>query len=85
MLHPATVKPLIKHGIPLEIKISQSQHNAPTVVGPDIQDSKTVAIGCQPGVAIISEDKPLCSELLSKIEQSGITPWLVNQHQRPQK
>ena len=79
VLHPATVKPLIKHGIPLEIKNFHNPNaTAPTVVGPDIQDSKTVAIGCQPGVAIISEDKPLGSELLSKIEQSGITPWLVN-------
>jgi aspartate kinase len=56
IIHPATVKPLVDEGIPLEIRnINNPVTNAPTVIGPDIDASTTIAIGCQPGVAVITK------------------------------
>ena len=43
----------------------------------DITTGEIMAIGCQPGVAIITGNKPLSSDLLLEIERLGITPWLV--------
>ena len=37
-----------------------------------------MAIGCQPGVAVITDNRPLDSILLSEMEILGITPWLMN-------
>ena len=79
VIHPATVLPLIEEGIPIEIRnFHNLESNAPTTIGPDIESSETIAIGCQPGIAIITEEKPLDSELLSEIERLGINPWLMN-------
>lgn len=79
VLHPATVSPLIEEGIPLEIRnINNPVIDAPTVIGPDIDISSAIAIGCQPGVAIITQDGPLNSELLSRLEQLDVHPWLMN-------
>jgi aspartate kinase len=78
IIHPATVKPLVDEGIPLEIRnINNPVTNAPTVIGPDIDASTTIAIGCQPGVAVITNNKPLGSELLSRMEQLDVIPWLM--------
>ena len=49
----------------------------PTIIGPDLINKGVIAIGCHPGVAVISDDKPLSSLLLSKIEEYEITPWLM--------
>ena len=79
VIHPATVLPLIEEGIPIEIRnFHNLESTAPTTIGPDIESSETIAIGCQPGIAIITEEKPLDSELLSEIERLGINPWLMN-------
>ena len=79
VIHPATVLPLIGEGIPIEIKNFQNPDLiAPTTIGPDISSEEVVAIGCQPGVAVITDNKPLSSDLLSKIESFGISPWLMN-------
>tara|TARA_B100000767_G_C19736533_1_gene524202 strand:+ start:133 stop:1377 length:1245 start_codon:yes stop_codon:yes gene_type:complete len=79
VLHPATVSPLVEEGIPLEIRnINNPVMEAPTVIGPDIDISSTIAIGCQPGVAIITQDGPMNSELLSRLEKLDVHPWLVN-------
>jgi len=79
VIHPATVLPLIEEGIPIEIKnFNNPNSSAPTTIGPDIETDETIAIGCQPGIAIITENKPLSSELLSEIERLGINPWLMN-------
>ena len=79
VIHPATVLPLIEEGIPIEIRnFHNLESNAPTTIGPDIESNETIAIGCQPGIAIITENKPLNSELLSEIERLGINPWLMN-------
>ena len=79
VIHPATVLPLIDEGIPIEIKNFHNPNRiAPTTIGPDIDSDEILAIGCQPGVAVITDDKPLSSDLLSKIESLGISPWLMN-------
>lgn len=79
IIHPATVLPLVSVGIPIEIKnFHNPEGNIATTIGPDIDNETIVAIGCQPGVAVITDDKPLSSELLSEIEYYGITPWLMN-------
>tara|TARA_B100000700_G_C15036378_1_gene853026 strand:- start:523 stop:1767 length:1245 start_codon:yes stop_codon:yes gene_type:complete len=79
VIHPATVLPLIEEGIPIEIRnFHNLDSNAPTTIGPDIESNETIAIGCQPGIAIITDEKPLDSELLSEIERLGINPWLMN-------
>ncbi len=79
VIHPATVLTLIEEGIPIEIRnFHNLESNAPTTIGPDIESNEIIAIGCQPGIAIITEEKPLDSELLSEIERLGINPWLMN-------
>jgi len=76
VLHPATVEPLILDGIPLEIRnVNSNCSVAPTMIGPDISDSGFKAIGCQPGVAILTSDNPLNSNLLSRIEEEDVTVW----------
>ena len=78
IIHPATVSPLIEEGIPLEIRnIKNPNIDPPTVIGPDIDASTSVAIGCQPGVAVVTDDKPLNSELLARMEQFDIAPWIM--------
>jgi aspartate kinase len=78
VIHPATVYPLIEEGIPIEIKNFHNR-NSPvsTIIGPDIETDEIIAIGCQPGVAIITDSKPLSSDLLLEIERAGIIPWLM--------
>ena len=84
VIHPATVSPLVGDGIPLEIRnFHQPFKPAPTVIGPDIESDEIIAIGCQPGVAIITDDKPLDSKLLSRIEELDINPWLM--HSNPEE
>jgi len=84
IIHPATVSPLIEEGIPLEIRnINNPKIDAPTIIGPDIDASTAIAIGCQPGVAVITDEKPLNSELLNRMEQFDIAPWLM--HSTPEK
>lgn len=79
IIHPATVLPLISEGIPIEIKnFHDPAGTIATTIGPDLDNETPVAIGCQPGVAIITDDKPLSSDLLAEIEYHGITPWLMN-------
>jgi len=81
VIHPATVDPLIEEGIPLEIRNMNSDLSldAPTIIGPDLQTNNDVkAIGCQPGVAIITNNEPLQSEILSTLEESDITAWSMN-------
>ena len=79
IIHPATVLPLINEGIPIEIKNFHNPNStAATVIGPDVDSDEVVAIGCQPGVAVITDNRPLDSILLSEMEILGITPWLMN-------
>lgn len=79
IIHPATVLPLISEGIPIEIKnFHDPEGSDATTIGPDIDNDAIVAIGCQPGVAVITDDKPLSSDLLAEIEYHGITPWSMN-------
>jgi aspartate kinase len=79
IIHPATVLPLVAEGIPIEIKnFHNPEGSLSTTIGPDIDNENIVAIGCQPGVAVITDDKPLSSDLLSEIEYHGITPWSMN-------
>jgi len=81
VIHPATVDPLIEEGIPLEIRNMNSDLSldAPTIIGPDLQTNNDVkAIGCQPGVAIITSNDPWQSEILSILEESDITAWSMN-------
>ena len=79
IIHPATVLPLISEGIPIEIKnFHDPEGSIATTIGPDVDNETIVAIGCQPGVAVITDDKPLSSELLAEIEYHGITPWSMN-------
>ncbi len=79
IIHPATVLPLISEGIPIEIKnFHDPEGSDATTIGPDIDNDTIVAIGCQPGVAVITDDKPLSSDLLAEIEYHGITPWSMN-------
>lgn len=79
IIHPATVLPLISEGIPIEIKnFHDPEGIISTTIGPDLDNEAIVAIGCQPGVAVITDDKPLSSELLAEIEYHGITPWSMN-------
>ena len=79
IIHPATVLPLVSEGIPIEIKnFHDPEGIISTTIGPDVDNETIVAIGCQPGVAVITDDKPLSSELLAEIEYHGITPWLMN-------
>ena len=76
VIHPATVSPLIQLGIPLEINnINNPTSIAPTIIGPDINSDKLVAIGCQPGVSLITDEKPISSEILSLIRQKDVVPW----------
>ena len=78
VIHPATVSPLIEPGIPLEIRnIKNPTTDAPTVIGPDFDLDSIVAIGCQPGVSVITQEGPLNSDLLSRIESLGVEPWLM--------
>ena len=79
IIHPATVLPLISEGIPIEIKnFHDPEGSDATTIGPDMDNDTIVAIGCQPGVAVITDDKPLSSDLLAEIEYHGITPWSMN-------
>ena len=79
IIHPATVLPLVSVGIPIEIKnFHNPEGNIATTIGPDLDNETIVAIGCQPGVAVITEDKPLSSDLLAEIEYHGIIPWSMN-------
>ena len=79
IIHPATVLPLVSEGIPIEIKnFHDPEGIISTTIGPDVDNNTIVAIGCQPGVAVITDDKPLSSELLAEIEYHGITPWSMN-------
>ena len=79
IIHPATVLPLVSVGIPIEIKnFHNPEGNIATTIGPDVDNETIVAIGCQPGVAVITEDKPLSSDLLAEIEYHGIIPWSMN-------
>ena len=79
IIHPATVLPLISEGIPIEIKnFHDPEGSDVTTIGPDTDNDTIVAIGCQPGVAVITDDKPLSSDLLAEIEYHGITPWSMN-------
>ena len=78
VIHPATVSPLIEQGIPLEIRnIKNPTTDAPTVIGPDFDLDSIIAIGCQPGVSVITQKGPLNSDLLSRIESLGVEPWLM--------
>ena len=79
IIHPATVLPLVSEGIPIEIKnFHDPEGILSTTIGPDVDNETIVAIGCQPGVAVITDDKPLSSDLLAEIEYHGITPWSMN-------
>ena len=79
IIHPATVLPLVSEGIPIEIKnFHKPKGSIATTIGPDVDNETIVAIGCQPGVAVITDNKPLSSELLAEIEYHGITPWSMN-------
>ena len=79
IIHPATVLPLVSEGIPIEIKnFHDPEGIISTTIGPDLDNETIVAIGCQPGVAVITDDKPLSSDLLAEIEYYGITPWSMN-------
>ena len=79
IIHPATVLPLVSVGIPIEIKnFHNPEGNMATTIGPDVDNETIVAIGCQPGVAVITENKPLSSDLLAEIEYHGIIPWSMN-------
>jgi len=79
IIHPATVLPLIDEGIPIEIKnFHNPKSKAATIIGPDINSDEVIAIGCQPGVAVITDNKPLSSDLLLEMEGLGITPWLMS-------
>ena len=79
IIHPATVLPLVSEGIPIEIKnFHDPEGIISTTIGPDVDNETIVAIGCQPGVAVITDDKPLSSDLLAEIEYHGITPWSMN-------
>ncbi len=79
VIHPATVAPLIEQGIPLEVRnINTPFVKAPTVIGPDINPSSTIAIGCHPGVAVITQKNSINSELLARLEQADVHPWLMN-------
>tara|TARA_B100000282_G_C31723947_1_gene487406 strand:+ start:104 stop:1348 length:1245 start_codon:yes stop_codon:yes gene_type:complete len=79
IIHPATVLPLVSEGIPIEIKnFHDPEGIISTTIGPDLDNETIVAIGCQPGVAVITDDKPLSSDLLAEIEYHGITPWSMN-------
>ena len=70
---------MVSEGIPIEIKnFHDPEGIISTTIGPDVDNNAIVAIGCQPGVAVITDDKPLSSELLAEIEYHGITPWLMN-------
>ena len=78
VIHPATVSPLIEQGIPLEIRnIKNPTNDAPTTIGPDFDLDSIIAIGCQPGVSVITQKGPLNSDLLSRIEALGVEPWLM--------
>ena len=66
VIHPATVLPLIEEGIPAEIRnFNKPFSSTPTIIGPDIDTDETIAIGCHQGVEVITENKPLDSELLA--------------------
>ena len=79
VIHPATVDPLVKKGIPLEIKnITKPNKPAATMIGPDISISSIKAIGCQPGVAVINSNAPLHSDLLRRLESADVTAWSLN-------
>ena len=79
IIHPATVLPLVSEGIPIEIKnFHNPEGKIATTIGPDIDNEAIVAIGCQPGVAVITDEKPLSSDLLAEIEYHGIIPWSMN-------
>lgn len=79
VIHPATVIPLQKKGIPLEIRnITRPNQPTSTMVGPDLSISSIKAIGCQPGVAVINSNAPLHSDLLSRLETADVTAWSLN-------
>ena len=78
IIHRATVSPISELGIPVEVRnFHNPTSEPPTIIGPDLIKKRVIAIGCHPGVAVISDDKPLSSLLLSKIEEYEITPWLM--------
>lgn len=80
VIHPATVKPLIEEGIPIEIRniVKSKGGQPPTVIGPDIYSNEVKGIGCKPGVSIICSDFPIGSELLSLLEEHNVTTWSIN-------
>ena len=76
VIHPSTVTPLIDLGIPLEIRnINKLNERVPTVIGPDVDNKSVIAIGCQPGVAVITTNNSVSTELLELIEQENVLPW----------
>lgn len=78
IIHRATVSPITELGIPVEVRNFHNPNSGPpTIIGPDFINKGVIAIGCHPGVAVITDDKPLSSLLLSKIEEYEITPWLM--------
>ena len=78
IIHPATVIPLVEIGIPIEVRnFHKPTSNTPTTIGPEAASSGVIAIGCYPGVAVITNNKQLSSLLLSKIEEFDVSPWLM--------
>ena len=76
VIHPATVSPLIEMGIPLEINnINNPKNEAYTIIGPDMNTHNLVAIGCQPGVALITDENPINPELIALIKEKDVVPW----------
>ena len=78
IIHPATVIPLVEIGIPIKVRnFHKPTSNTPTTIGPEAASSGVIAIGCYPGVAVITNNKQLSSLLLSKIEEFDVSPWLM--------
>lgn len=76
VIHPATVSPLIEMGIPLEINnINNPKNEAYTIIGPDMNTHNLVAIGCQPGVALITDENAINLELIALIKEKDVVPW----------
>ncbi len=82
ILHPFTVEPLIKSGIPMEIRNVSHEvgTNEKTMIGPDIlsSPSEIKAIGCKTGVVIITTPRPLKNKFFQIIEEEAITVWSLN-------
>ena len=76
VIHPATLFPLVKLGIPVEINnIHEPKSIPPTIIGPDLNTQELIAIGCQPGVSLITDENTINSELISLIESKDVVPW----------